>query len=172
LGDVGRALRQWHDASESFDREGATWHDERCPTGEVICHNDFAPYNLVFRGGSLVGAIDFDTCSPGSRLWDLAYAAYRFVPLMPPRDADVDDGGGERSPFVPEEARLRLAAFLDAYAADDDAMRFAVPPLIDTVRQRLIVAAGWTERHARDTASSELAGHARMYRAHARWLGS
>lgn len=170
--DVGRALRAWHDASESFDRDAAVWHDQRCPAGEVTCHNDFAPYNLVFRDARFAGAIDFDTCSPGSRLWDLAYTAYRFVPLMPPRSANVDDGAQERSPFPPEAARHRLDAFVDAYAVGNAALRFSDATLRDTVAQRLIALAEWTERHARATAQSALAGHARMYRAHATWLGA
>jgi len=45
---------------------------------EVICHGDVAPYNCVFRDGRPVAFIDFDTAHPGVRIWDLAYAAYRF----------------------------------------------------------------------------------------------
>ena len=48
---------------------------------EVICHNDFATYNLVFDGENVVGVIDWDFASPGPRLWDIAYLAYRIVPL-------------------------------------------------------------------------------------------
>ena len=54
----------------------------------MICHNDFAPHNLVFHGGVLVGAIDFDTCSPGPRLGDLAYFATRAIPLSSGGDRD------------------------------------------------------------------------------------
>lgn len=48
---------------------------------EVICHNDFAPYNVTFENLKPVGLIDFDTACPAPRIWDVAYAAYRFVPL-------------------------------------------------------------------------------------------
>ncbi|MBN1563274.1 MAG: phosphotransferase [Anaerolineae bacterium] len=95
---------------------------------EVICHNDFAPYNCVFREGHLVGIIDFDTAGPGSRLWDIAYAVYRFVPLM--NDDHCRDAGWESIPD--RVARLRL--FCEAYGLDD---RMARAALVDTVIARL-----------------------------------
>jgi Ser/Thr protein kinase RdoA (MazF antagonist) len=73
----------------------------------VICHNDFAPYNAVFRDGRLRGVIDFDTISPGARVWDVAHAVYRFVPLS--REARRPDCGS-----LAAQAR-RLHLFCDAY---------------------------------------------------------
>ncbi|WP_314062200.1 phosphotransferase [uncultured Vagococcus sp.] len=46
-----------------------------------MCHNDFAPYNVTFENNKAIGIIDFDTSCPGPRIWDVAYAVYRFVPL-------------------------------------------------------------------------------------------
>jgi len=74
-------LRRLHDASVGFASDGATWQSPVKLPSEVVCHNDFAPHNLVFHHGLLVGAIDFDFCSPGPRLWDIAYFATRAVPL-------------------------------------------------------------------------------------------
>lgn len=54
------------------ETRGAIWQSPAKVPEEVICHNDFAPHNLAFDEGRLVGAIDFDMCSPGPRLWDLA----------------------------------------------------------------------------------------------------
>src|SRR5215212_6244167 len=48
---------------------------------ELMCHNDFAPYNMIFVDEQPHGLIDWDVAGPGPRIWDLAYAAYRFVPL-------------------------------------------------------------------------------------------
>jgi Ser/Thr protein kinase RdoA (MazF antagonist) len=56
---------------------------------EVICHNDFAPYNFVFREHILHAVIDFDTASPGPRVWDIAYLAYRLVPLTAASNPDA-----------------------------------------------------------------------------------
>jgi Ser/Thr protein kinase RdoA (MazF antagonist) len=48
----------------------------------LVIHHDLAPWNLVC-GGSRWVFIDWDNAGPGSRLWDLAYAAHGFVPLEP-----------------------------------------------------------------------------------------
>ena len=82
-------LRELHDATEGFDRSGRVWALPEREPAEAICHNDFAPYNLAFRDGLPVGAIDFEAASPGPRAWDLAYLAYRLVPLAHPSNADL-----------------------------------------------------------------------------------
>ena len=84
-----RMLRAFHDATAGFSREGRTWQLASHEPDEVICHNDFAPYNLVFRDGLPVGAIDFEAAAPGPRAWDLAYLAYRLVPLAAPSNPDL-----------------------------------------------------------------------------------
>jgi len=48
---------------------------------EVICHNDIAPYNVTFVDNLPYGLIDFDTCCPAPRIWDIVYALYRFIPM-------------------------------------------------------------------------------------------
>lgn len=172
LRDVATALRQWHEATADFDRGEAVWNFATHEPVEVICHNDFAPYNCVFRAGRFVGAIDFDFCSPGPRLWDLAYAAYRFVPLMPPAGVVLPDGaGGERSPFATGAMRARLGCFLDEYAAAGPTpLRYENGALLAATVRRLWAVADWTEAHCAGNESSPLANHARMYRAHARWI--
>jgi Ser/Thr protein kinase RdoA (MazF antagonist) len=101
-------LRELHDATDGFDRTGRVWALSAREPAEVICHNDFAPYNLAFRDGLPVGAIDFEAASPGPRAWDLAYLAYRLVPLAHPDNPDL--------PPRPD-APARLAALCTAYGA-------------------------------------------------------
>jgi aminoglycoside phosphotransferase (APT) family kinase protein len=75
----------------------------------VACHNDLAPYNMVFDAGHrFVGVIDFDTCSPGPRAWDLAYLAYRMVPFHAPGTMQTPAMDGAQ-----RAARLELVC--DAY---------------------------------------------------------
>jgi aminoglycoside phosphotransferase (APT) family kinase protein len=106
LETVARTLRALHDATAGF--AGGHWQWPAHEPAEVICHNDFAPYNMLFEDGALTGIIDWDLASPGPRVWDMGYAAYRFVPLTDPANPDV------RNPGVAEQAR-RLARFCDAY---------------------------------------------------------
>jgi aminoglycoside phosphotransferase (APT) family kinase protein len=168
--DVGRALRQLHDATSDFDARGSVWNSPAREPLEVICHNDFAPYNCVFEQGRWVGAIDFDFCAPGPRVWDLAYTAYRFVPLMPPQAADVADGRQERSPFGEEEGAARLEAFLGAYTQGDVALGCTAAAVVSAAVGRLRDIAVWTAAHVASTGDRRLEDHARMYRAHAAWL--
>jgi Phosphotransferase enzyme family len=85
LQKVAHLLRRFHDATIDFaPAPGATWQFEYpdATQHEVICHNDVAPYNMVYVDGRPAALIDFDTAGPGPRLWDVTHAAYRFVPLL------------------------------------------------------------------------------------------
>jgi len=112
LVEAAQLLRRFHDITRDFGVPAdATFFfdvDMDAPH-EVICHNDFAPYNCVYQDGHIVGIIDFDTATPGTRVWDVAYAVYRFVPLM--TDAHCVEMGWE----APPDRAERLRKFCDAY---------------------------------------------------------
>ncbi len=165
---IARRLRQWHDATLGFAPVNADWLLPTDGGDEVICHNDFAPYNWVFEGQTFVGLIDFDTCAPGSRLWDIAYTAYRIVPLMPsgsPREY------GEVSPFAPEDMAARLGVFLEAYAGGDVEYRYRPGEVLAKLQLRLQALADWSERNGQESGNTDLLEHAKMYRLHRAWLG-
>ncbi|WP_448060471.1 phosphotransferase enzyme family protein [Cellulomonas hominis] len=150
LRDSGRLMRRLHDATVGFDTAGAVWQLPAHEPAEVICHNDLAPYNMVFRDGGVAGLIDFDTASPGPRLWDLAYLAYRIVPLT-----------GSPDPTAPPASSRpeRLDELLSAYG-----MTWPRAEVLATVRVRLAELAAVTERRAAATGRADLAEHAALYR--------
>ncbi|MGN9784406.1 phosphotransferase [Nonomuraea sp. ZG12] len=147
-------LREYHDATAGHTpADDATWYFPAREPAEVICHGDVAPYNCVFRDGLPVAFIDFDTAHPAPRLWDVAYAAYRFVPLTcAVGDGDVD-GNGEAALPVTEQAR-RLRLLCDAYdLAPGD--RRALP---EAVVERLHALVAFMRERAA-AGSAAFAGH-------------
>lgn len=126
--EAAQLLRQFHDITQDFvvppDAKFFLPTDHSAPY-EVICHNDFAPYNCVYQDGHIIGIIDFDTAAPGNRIWDIAYAVYRFAPLM--TDTHCLELGWQSPP----NRASRLRKFCDAYGLDKR------EPLIDTVIQRI-----------------------------------
>ena len=73
---------------------------------ETVCHNDLSPCNFVFRDDVPVAIIDFDAAAPGSRLFDLGYAAWLWLDL-----------GSSEIP-APDQRR-RLKNFIEAYGMYD-----------------------------------------------------
>ncbi len=110
LKSVAILLRSYHDSTLKYVA-GLTNQVEWMLTCdgpvEVMCHGDFAPYNLTIKENRAVGIIDFDTVHPGSRLWDMAYALYRWVPLM--SSSNPENFGTN------EEKLRRVQLFLDKY---------------------------------------------------------
>ena len=92
LVSVAKLLRKYHDVSQGFLKCGKVddtmWYLPLQEPREVVCHGDFAPYNVVLNGEKAVSIIDFDTCHPGPREWDLAYAIYRWAPIKSQTNVD------------------------------------------------------------------------------------
>ncbi len=167
LCDIAKRLRLWHDATLDFNYTEAKWLLENDEVNEVICHIDFAPYNCVFQNKKFVGLIDFDVCAPGSRLWDIAYTAYRFVPLMPVGSIEVYK---EVSPFTKEVLQARLQRFLEAYGGNDHEFLYDKATVIHKVEKRLRALANWSRDYGVKTNNSEMTEHAQMYDLHADWV--
>ncbi|MEV9501114.1 phosphotransferase [Bacillus safensis] len=82
LKELARMLRLYHDAVCDFPISDDWERMDNTPNNiEVVCHNDFAMYNIIFKDKKPVGIIDFDVAAPGPRLWDIAYTLYTCVPL-------------------------------------------------------------------------------------------
>ena len=146
--DGARHLRQLHDASIGFAIDGAIWQSSVKVPSEVICHNDFAPHNLAFVDGAIVGAIDFDMSSPGPRLWDIAYFATRAVPLT--ADTPLSAPGMH-------QARRRVGLILEAYGSSatwNDVLRIAIIRLYDLADMSRQKADELAKPYLRDDAES------------------
>ena len=122
LSDVAVMLRKLHDITVCFKYEKADQWMLTYPGAlppEIICHNDCAPYNVVFSEGKLNGLIHFDTACPGPRIWDIAYTLYTFVPLGrlvydPCSDSLIDYHSKKHA----DERRNRISIFFKAYGMD------------------------------------------------------
>lgn len=115
LVQAGALLRRYHDAVRTFDGHDLTWAypaRDRGP-GAIVCHNDFGPYNVVYREGGIVGLIDWDLAGPALPEWDLAHGAWQWTPLFDPDEARVSEPG------LPPDVARRLRLFVDAYGLDD-----------------------------------------------------
>jgi len=43
---------------------------------EVICHNDWTPWNALLCDGRVEVMLDWHLAGPGSRIWDVAKGVY------------------------------------------------------------------------------------------------
>ena len=128
-----RLLRAYHDLISDFPvPPGARWRLVAPTEHEIICHNDWSPWNALFRQGQFELTLDWDLAGPGSRVWDVANAAYSWAPLS------VEHTERE----ISAKAR-RLRLFLDEYGLRD---RSAVLP---TMRLRLQHVGRFIEDQAR-----------------------
>ena len=124
-------LRRLHDVTEPFaHHSGIHWAHPAATDGPalVVCHNDVAPRNTVYRAGMAVAFIDWDLARPEVRTWDLAHLVWQFCPLD---DAEGCRGYG----FAEPPDRIgRLAALVDAYGPTAQERAGFFPLLVSRVR--------------------------------------
>jgi Ser/Thr protein kinase RdoA (MazF antagonist) len=113
-------------------RAGPKWRLVSPEPHEIICHNDWSPWNALFRDGRYRLTLDWDLAGPGQRLWDIGNAASCWVPLF---------AGATGVRDIDQRAR-RLRIFCDAYDLGD---RTA---LIEAIRARVIFIAKYMEEQA------------------------
>jgi Ser/Thr protein kinase RdoA (MazF antagonist) len=146
LADAAHLLRRYHDVVAGFTSPPkARWRQVAPTVHEIICHNDWAPWNVVFRERRPAVMLDWDMAGPGSRLWDVANAARCWVPLY---------SASGRFDLAERAARLRL--FADAYGLTS-AERGS---LTNTTVQRILHIGKLITEHAEagDPGSAKLAG--------------
>lgn len=129
VGDYGLAafastLRRFHDAVAGYRPPAdAEWAYGPLPlgNGELICHGDFGPWNLVWRDGVPVGIVDWDLAYPGPALDDVAYALAYSTPFR-----DDDHAVHSQAYLEPPDRRHRISVFAEAYGIRTDGLVDAV----------------------------------------------
>jgi hypothetical protein len=106
-------LRDYHDATAGFTPpDEVSWAvgTGGAGDGQVICHGDFGPWNVVWRDHRPVGLIDWDFAHPAAPLHDVAYALEYAAPFR-------DDAEALRWLRYPEppNRRRRVELFCAAY---------------------------------------------------------
>ncbi len=130
--EAATLLRRYHDAVAGFrPAPNSRWRLVAPTPYELICHNDWAPWNALLREGRVAVMLDWDLAGPGSRLWDIANGIYCWAPLF----------GREFTTSVGECAR-RARLFLDAYGLEDRS------ELLLTLRTRLDHVGRFIQREA------------------------
>lgn len=111
-----RLLRGYHDAVAGYLSPVHEWALDPRPqrVGEVVCHGDFGPWNVVWRDGQPIGLLDFEFARPAPPLTDVAYALEYSVPF---RD-DEECLRWLRYRAAPDR-RARLETFADAYGLSE-----------------------------------------------------
>ena len=138
LSRVGELIRALHAATVSFVAPPkARWQFMvGAPReGAVICHNDLSPDNTIYEpAGTPSAFIDWDLAAPGPPLWDLAWAAYRFVPLY-------DDETCQRLGFPVGRQAERLRILCDAYGLRE--REDLLPTVCERIRVLYETARAW-----------------------------
>lgn len=152
LARAGEWLARYHHAVRNFRPIDPVWRSGARALGpdEIVCHYDFRAANVVVQGidersghgrPRLVGVLDWDTAGPGRPLFDLALAAWNWVPLW--HVPDRHDAEAARrlrllvsayGAFTPYEVLGSVPDRLDAMAEGTRAMAAAG----DEAMQRLI----------------------------------
>lgn len=129
LVSAAKLLREYHDVTSKYIDQhnvGAMrWMLPIREPIEVICHGDFAPYNVVLNGEQTTGIIDFDTAHPAPRSWDLAYALYCWAPF---KTHEYDAMGNLHSQIE------RAKQFCDAYGVSAAQRETLVDAMIDRIQ--------------------------------------
>jgi hypothetical protein len=132
---LARLIRALHEASAGWVpprdavRGGTPANPGRPVTErtELVSHRDYAPGNVVFRGGLPAALIDFDLAKPTTRLYDIANALWYWAPLRDPRDRPSALAGAD----IPH----RVAVFADTYGMTAEQRAGLAPLAVDMVRR-------------------------------------
>jgi thiamine kinase-like enzyme len=119
LKEIAKMLRQYHDSVCDFPIEEGWQPIDKTPQPyEVLCHNDFAIYNIIFNHKRPVGIIDFDVAGPGPRIWDIAYTLYTCVPLSRVYHSETGEAVYYHSSLHADRIKQRVELFFESYGEE------------------------------------------------------
>jgi len=114
---AARLLREYHDAvAEWQPTEPPVWYDGRAGTGgegEIVCHGDYGPWNIVWQGTTTVGLLDWEYARIAPASHDVYYALQYVAPFR----SDEECVKWLRYPGAPDRRR-RTEIFAAAYGWD------------------------------------------------------
>lgn len=166
LARFARLVRTFHDAVRGWSPPAdAAWATGTGPprAGEIVCHNDIGPWNVVWRAdGVPVAMIDWDYAAPGLAIDDVAFALEWSVPF-----ASDEECVTWRRFSEPPDRRARIEAFAAAYGLS------SADGLVDAVlrRQQAFLAreVSLAARGVEPAASDVAAGYLDVVRARITW---
>lgn len=163
LRQVVRLVRRVGSALATFPEPvDAVWYGgERAGPGSVVRHGDLAPWNALWHDGRLVGLIDWDTAEPAPPGWDLAQAAWTFVPLRPATGYRSTGGPG------PDEIGHRFGLWCEEAAVDPAALLLLVDAVQVFERDRV---ASWGAAGVEPQAAFLARGHVEEIEADRAWV--
>jgi hypothetical protein len=116
LSKFARLLRAYHEAVRDFTPDPhAEWaySTASLQPGEILCHGDFGPWNIVWQGDEPVGILDWDMVLPAQPRFDVLYALQYATPF---RD-DATALSWHHFPSVPDR-KHRIEVFANAYGLE------------------------------------------------------
>jgi hypothetical protein len=116
LANFAKLLRSYHDAIAGYaSPAGAEWaySPNILKPGEIMCHGDFGPWNIAWRGDEPVGILDWDFVLPAKPEYDIFYALEFAAPF---RD-DETTLKWHHFTTIPDR-KHRIKVFLKAYGIE------------------------------------------------------
>lgn len=110
LRGVAGLLRSYHEAVRAFPKSKRDRWGSEVPEsfqGDILCHHDVSPSNVVFVNGAPGALIDFELAGPAHPLWDVALAVRHWAPL---KDPEYLEPGHKKIDIV-----ARFGTFCNAY---------------------------------------------------------
>lgn len=116
LANFAKLLKSYHEAVAGYKpHKDAEWaySPNTLKPGEIICHGDFAPWNIAWNGDKPVGLLDWDFVLPAKPEYDILYALEYAAPFR----SDERTLKEHHFTEVPDRKR-RIQIFLESYGTD------------------------------------------------------